>query len=905
MSPHAEQPTSSGDSPAASTRPRRRVRRWLVVAGVALLAYAAFGFLLAPRLLRNVLQDQGSAALRRQVTVADVNVNPFTLAVTVVGLEVADLGAPRLAGWESLYVRLAPWKLLQRTAGLAELRLTRPFGRLALDPSGRLNVDDLLGGEESAPPAQPEARRATLAVALDLLEIVEARLVFEDASRNRAFQTTLGPLTIRLTDFHSRGDIDSPYAFSGSTERGETFSWRGTVLSNPIRSSGTISLAGFQLPKYDPYLRDLGPSLLIESGVVSVGAQYQLEWGEASRKIQLSGLRVLVEDLALARRRDRSRAIQVPRLELSGGEIDALGRVASVAEVKALGARVQARRERDGTVALVEMLERPLARPAPPSAGKDTPAWRWTVGTVALEQVAVEAEDLVPPRVVKLLLAEVNLRLSGLSNRPEVACPLTGSLRWGGTGRASVTGTVWPLGARADLAVQAEGIDLAPLGPYLDGVAPARLAEARLGLTARTTLDAGGAVPAWTFTGDVRLDGLSLRHLSRDEELVGWRSLEVIGADAASARARASVTTVRLTEPRLRAVVFEDGTTSMGGEAPAATPATPPRARGPAGPPWRASMGRFQLVRGQATFTDRSVRPPVLLSLTGVEGRVASLSSDPGVRSTLEARATVNGVAPVTVTGTLNPLQAAASTDLAVVARGVNLTPFDGYAGKHLGYGLQRGKLDLDLAYRTEAPAIHAHAVFRIDQLTLGEATSSPDAVKLPVRLAVSLLKDRDGLILLDIPVEGRTDDPEFRFGAVLWDAVLNVIARVVASPLTLLAALPGGAGEEDLSLVEFAPGSAQLDVRAMRRIKLLAQSLAQRPGLSLGLEPSVDAKANPPALWREGEPVSVAGLLAARHGATRDALVAAGVEPTRLFTVEGGERAPRESGSRVYFTVR
>ena len=319
MSPHAEQPTSSGDSPAASTRPRRRVRRWLVVAGVALLAYAAFGFFLAPRLLRNVLQDQGSAALRRQVTVADVNVNPFTLAVTVVGLEVADLGAPRLAGWESLYVRLAPWKLLQRTAGLAELRLTRPFGRLALDPSGRLNVDDLLGGEEPAPPAQPEARRATLAVALDLLEIVEARLVFEDASRNRAFQTTLGPLTIRLTDFHSRGDIDSPYAFSGSTERGETFSWRGTVLSNPIRSSGTISLAGFQLPKYDPYLRDLGPSLLIESGVVSVGAQYQLEWGEASRKIQLSGLRVLVEDLALARRRDRSRAIQVPRLELSGG----------------------------------------------------------------------------------------------------------------------------------------------------------------------------------------------------------------------------------------------------------------------------------------------------------------------------------------------------------------------------------------------------------------------------------------------------------------------------------------------------------------------------------------------------------------------------------------------------------
>ena len=83
MSPRAEPSTSSGDSPAASTRPRRRARRWLVAAAVALFAYAAFGFLLAPRILRNLLQEKGTAALHRQVTVADVKVNPFTLAVTV------------------------------------------------------------------------------------------------------------------------------------------------------------------------------------------------------------------------------------------------------------------------------------------------------------------------------------------------------------------------------------------------------------------------------------------------------------------------------------------------------------------------------------------------------------------------------------------------------------------------------------------------------------------------------------------------------------------------------------------------------------------------------------------------------------------------------------------------------
>ncbi len=970
-SPHAEPTASDGDASSAPTAPpsprRSRVNRlrWLVVAAAVLAVYAALGFLLAPRLLRNAIQEKGTAALHRQVTVTDVKVNPFTLALTIRGLEVKDLDAQRLAGWESLYVRLAPWKVLRRAVGVAEIHLVRPFGRVALDAAGKLNVQDLLAGDEKAAPAPPEARGSSLTVALDRLEIEEARLVFEDASRRPAFQTTLGPLTIRLTDFRTHGGADSPYAFSGTTELGETFKWSGTVLSEPLRSSGAIAFSGIRLPKYDPYLRDQAPALLIESGTVSLDARYQLEWGAAARKLSLSGLQVAVEDLALARRRDRARAVELPRIEVSGGEVDLLKQVASVKEVKVLDARLRPRRDADGKLAVVEMLQ--LPPPAP-----DAPVWKWSVETVAVERAVVEAEDLVPKRPVRLSLAEVNVRLGGLGDRTDVACPLTASLRWGEKGRASATGTVWPYRARADLAVKAEGLDLAPLGPYLDGAAPVRLAEARLGLAARTTVDAAKAVPAWTFAGDVRLDGVSLRHPSRDEELVRWRSLEVVGVDAASAKARASVKTVRLTDPQVRAVVFEDGTTSLGESRPAqGAGAAPPEAA----PAWRTSIGVVQVVRGKATFTDRSVQPPALLSLTDVDARVASLSSDPRVRSTVDVHAKVDGAAPVTVTGTVNPLQAIAHTDLAIAAKGIDLTPLDPYSGKHLGYGLQKGKLDLDLAYKVEERAIRAGNVIRVDQFTLGEATHSKDATSMPVRLALALLKDRDGVILLDVPVEGRTDDPEFRLGRVIWRAVLNVVVKVATSPFSALAALAGG-GEEDISLVEFAPGSARLEDQARKRIELLAKSLSQRPGLSLELEPTVDARADLLALRRAElerrlrrakaasmrrppaedaidaleispeerprlvaaayassfpgakpaagaapptpaeqearlveamtlKPEEVPSLLAARHSAARDALASAGLEPARLFTVQGGERATKESGTRVYFTVR
>ncbi|HUL61353.1 MAG TPA: DUF748 domain-containing protein [Anaeromyxobacteraceae bacterium] len=988
--------TSGTPSTSPAARPRRRHwRRWLIGAALLVVSYALLGFLLAPRLLRDALQARGSAALHRAVSVAAVKVNPFTLTVTVMGVEVMDRDATRLAGWESLYVRLAPWKVLRGDLGVAEIRLIRPFGRLALGVAGRLNVQDLLEGDGApAESARAEAPRSTLGVALDRLEIEQARLVFDDATRSPSFETTVGPLTIRLSDFRTRGGADSPYAFTGTTEAGETFSWSGTVLSQPLRSSGTISFVGVTLPKYDPYSKEEAPALIVESGTVSLDSRYQFEWGATARRLLLSGLKVAVEDLALARRRDRSLALRVPRIELAGGEVDLLGQVAAVAEVKVVGALLRPRRDADGKMALLEMLERPPARvpPTPPPTGPQTPtrtkqaaapAWKWSVQTVAVEGMVVEAEDQVPPRPVRLSLPEVNVRLTGLAGRPDVACPLTVSVRWGEKGTASATGTVWPLAARADLTIKAEALDLAPLGPYLDDVAPLRLAAAQLGLAARATFDAGGATPAWTFAGEVRLDGLSLRHPVRGEELVRWRSLVLDGVDAASTGARATVKTVRLAEPSLRAIVFEDGTTSMARPAPPTTSTPTPTAAKdtPAsGPTWRTAIGLFHLARGRASFVDRSVTPPALLSLTDIEARIANLSSDPRVRSTVEVRAKVDGAAPLTVTGTLNPLQALAYTDLAIAAKGVDLTPLEPYVRKHLGYELRKGKLDLDLAYKVQERTILAGNVIRVDQFTLGEATPSPDATSIPVRLALALLKDRDGVILLDVPVEGRTDDPEFRLGRVIWRAVLNILVKVATSPFNALAALVGGS-KEDLSLVEFTPGGAELDDAAHRRIDLLAKALAQRPGLGLELEGTADPAADVAALRRTGldrrlreakaaaqrppaspdavvlspderprlvealfrtahpaskaapgqpaaghpaepppsaaameeqllaaqpvDPEALVALAAARTAAARAALLSAGVEQARIFTVEGSQRAAAEKGARAYFTVK
>jgi hypothetical protein len=988
--------TAPTAAPPPPPRPwRRRLLRTAVVLGVLLAVVAVLGFLVAPRLIRNALEKDGSAFLRRRVTVAEIRVNPFTLTVDVDGLVVADHEAPRLVAWEKLHVRLAPWRLLQGYAGVAEVRLTRPFFRAALDARGRLNVQDLLDGDGSPPPPPPPpgpARPRRLGVALDLLEVVEARVAFADATRRPEFESELGPLSFRLEDFRTTGDGDSPYSLRGATEAGESFEWQGTLRSDPLRSAGTIAFKGLRLPKYGPYQVDAAPGLLVERGTASVEARYGLELGTQKPFFKLDGLRLLVEDLWLARRRDASRALELPHLEVNGVDVDVLARTASVAEVKVLGGRVSPRRERDGHFALLDMLEPPPGPPAPPSP------WRWSVATVAVEQLAVDAEDLMAPRPVRLSLSGVRVSLTGLTQDRAVTCPLSATFRWEDRGTVSLAGTIRPFASSGELALEAANLDLRPVGPYADPASPLRLTAGTLGLKARATLDASGEAPRWSFAGDVRLDDFTFRHPRRDEDLVRWRSLALLGVDASSAR-RIAVRVVRLTEPRLRGVIFEDGTTGFGpatgaaaegdgpdqagappdgGSATGPAPAAAARKAPPGPPPWRTSVGLLQVGRGRISLTDRSTQPPVHTALTDLEARVVGLSSDPRIRSTVEVSARVDGAGSVTVSGTVNPLQQDAYTDLAIRSHAVDLSPLGPYAGKYLGYLIQKGKLDLELNWKVEERRLKTGNVIRLDQLTLGEETHSAEATSLPVRLLLAILTDKDGVILLDVPVDGNLDDPRFRLGRAIWHTLKSLMVKLAASPFSALAALAGG-GDEDISLVEFAPGEAALDEAARKRIDLLGKSLAARPTLGLELsgaaDPARDGEAlrrlelerllrrtkaaaqRPPASeeavqvapderpgWlaaayaaafpgpaapapgaRKGEapppttaameaallgtvaipPEALPALAAARAQAARDALLQAGLDPARLFLVEGSERARKEPAPRAYFGVR
>jgi len=285
---------------------------------------------------------------------------------------------------------------------------------------------------------------------------------------------------------------------------------------------------------------------------------------------------------------------------------------------------------------------------------------------------------------------------------------------------------------------------------------------------------------------------------------------------------------------------------------PAASTATA-RPAPQAGPRPTVRVGTVRIASGNVNFTDLFIRPNYTANLTQLVGSIEAIASDRAAPSDVLITGRVDDDTPLEITGKVNPLAPTSFIDLRAIARGFDLPKLSPYSGRWAGYAIEKGKLTADVRYRIEGDRLAAENKLTINQLTFGEKIDSKDATSLPVRLAVSLLKDRNGNIDLDLPISGTISDPQFSVGGLLWRAIGNLITRVVTSPFTLLASLGGGGVEAgELSHIEFAAGASALDDEDRKRLDALSKALVQRPELSIEIAGVGDPRADRDAMQHE-----------------------------------------------------
>jgi hypothetical protein len=840
-------------------------RGWLlIVVAVLGTAYALAGFLWAPRLLRQALIEQIDRNLGVTPGVGLVRVNPFLFKVEISDFSVPDPQGGALLGFRRLVVEVSATRSIwHRAPVFSDIEITEPFAHAKISASGSLNVAALKPRPSSAPPTPSSGSLPELAVMQ--LKVRSGLLSYEDASRPTPFMAELRPIDFELQDF-TTGREGGRFRLSGESLNKERLEWRGRLSLQPLASEGEIWVSNLQAVTIWTYLKDQ-LSLAVSSGVVGFDGRYNFVLTDQPElKLKLENL--LVQNLGI--RPDPASAdwVTLPSLRLRGASLDVRARSLAVDAVELDNPTVNLWLEPGGNLNLSRLtasapaghavaghVPAVLSTPTPGTVAPSA-AWHALVREFRLSNGTLAAEDRSARPVVPLAIAPVNLVLTNASLDEGSPVQLDLDARVNGSGVLKARGTVVASPTAADLAVTLAGFPLASLQPYLARGTSITVLDGLLGgelhVQERPGRDGQGRFLA---SGNVSVDRLhSIDNTLRDD-LVNWDRLTITGLRVQHHPDQISIDTLSALKPYARAIIEPDYSLNIARALKAPGPAPPGGVSGvEAAPPaaaasaaWPVSIRKLAIANGQAQFTDLSILPNFSTGVEALNGTVLGLSSKPGTRAQIDLKGQVDEYSPVTIAGEANLLGAKQYLDLDMVFRNMELTTFNPYSGKFAGYNITKGKLTTELKYRIDDRKLDARHHITIEQLEFGAKTASKDAVSLPVKLAVALLKDRHGVIDLDIPVTGTLDDPSFRLGPLVWKVVVNLLTRIVSSPFALLGKLVGGG--PDMQFVDFAPGSAVPDAVARQKLSALTQALVERPQLQIELPIGIAAAADRPAL--------------------------------------------------------
>ncbi len=617
-----------------------------------------------------------------------------------------------------------------------------------------------------------------------------------------------------------------------------------------------------------------GPEWVLEAAQVTNG---KLHWRDESNLRTTEGqvfdiaARVgkvdgkLAEPIELAEvsyKVDLGERMRIGSMQIRGIKLDLKNHRVDVAEVSNNATRIVMVRNKEGKIEWVSSPVLKTVRTAKQELSDARP-WIANVGKLQVADLAFRMEDQTTRPAAVQIVDGFNLVGENLSTEPGKKGSVNLSSRVNQKGSLKVNGAVQLLPLQTALKIESEAIPVLPLQPYFTDFLNIELTRGQVSNSGELSLQMGKEGLEGGYKGSLTLGDLITVDKVNNADFLKWKSLYFGGIDVRLRPMSVTVGEVALSDFYSRLILSKEGRLNLQDMVRTANPAeskpaeAAPQATATASAeggaakaaPLPIRIGKVTLQGGTVNFSDFFVKPNYTVNVTKVGGRVTGLSSTADTLADLELRGSYANSAPVQVVGKLNPLAAKSFLDIKADVTGVDLVAFSPYSGKYAGYNIDKGKLSLNVAYKLENNQLTADNRLFIDQLTFGDKVDSPDATKLPVNLAIALLKNNRGEIDLNLPISGSLDDPEFSVGGLIVKVIVNLFVKAVTSPFALLGSMFGGG--EELSNIEFAPGRATVDDAGKKRLESLSKALVERDSLKLEITGRADPEADKEGIKR------------------------------------------------------
>lgn len=846
----------------------KKILLWCISILVVLILFGFFG---VPPILKSVLVKKLSVALNRDVSIQKIFINPLSLDLKVQGVVISEKGSKDRFFSMDRFETGVGLAILKGNIALRRIYLKNPYVNIIRNEDGTCNFSDLLekktseetGSAKTSKPPTFSVRGISIENgSVDFLDspykkkhtIREMNLVIPYVSNiAREVKKDVQPtLSLKIND--------APYEIHGRTK----------PFADSQETYFDINIDKIDIPFYLAYLPVKTPVNVV-SGYLDINAQLTFRKDAKDEPtLSLTGKAAItkldVRDMA------KKPLLTLPALRVTIDSVEPFAGKVHLANVSVDSPKINLSRDKKGNLNIPgtetdkkaggkEKKEGDTEEPETVKKEKKS-AFRFILDTFELTRGKVVYHDYSLKDTAKINIDNIEVKGENISLAEGSEGNFSVSLALNKKGTVNVEGTIGinPLVARAKTTVK--NVDIRPFEPYFTDTVKIAVVRGSVHTNGEVTvIGKEKEGPDIRFTGTASMTRFAFVDKERADELFSMDSLYLKNVDFRNNPTKLIIKNVALNDFKAKVAVLADKTINFQNitakrenagekvEQADGKDAGPKKKDKEKETPASIKIDTVTLQAGSIDFHDYSVNPHFNRELSEIGGRISGLSSDAFTTADVELRGKYDHSAPLEITGKINPLSEDLFADLKVSFKDMDLSPATPYSAKYVGYVIDKGKFSFDVQYLINKRKLDAKNNIFIDQFTFGDKVESPDAVNLPVKLAVALLKDRRGQIKLDIPVTGSLDDPEFSVWKVILKVLKNLLTKAATAPFALLGSLFGGG--EELSYVEFDYGRDNLTDANMKKVDTLVKALQDRPSLRLDITGFVDIERDREGLKR------------------------------------------------------
>lgn len=830
-----------------------------VIAVLMYIAYALFGYFLVSPYARDQIVVQLSEQTGRNVVLDELVFNPLALSVSANGFALKDQDETDFVAFDQLYLNFELSSLFRWSWHFGEISLVKPRIRVTQYANQSLNFSDMIAKpsepDTSVEPVEEADDAAIPAVSIASLTIDSGNFVFRDEARATPDELSFNDLSFAVTDFSTRGNggENNSYTFEVSGPRGGRFLWAGQLNFNPLVADGKLALEGLQLQPLVEFADDR-LNFSVPSGEMDFSTHYRYEAGEKLRLTLSDGV-VTLRELQIDDQRDGKRVISVPELVLSSIAVSTIDENVTVGDINLRSPELNVVMEAGGAnlatlfipvdlaagTTATEVGEDSnevgeLASSEPLPETESSSAWTMLVKVFRLNEAVIAYQDNTLREPAAMRIAPFSLTMSNVSPNAETRFDFDGAATIAGSGLFTLAGDGQLVPFALHATVGAETFPLASIQPWLrDGLAVQLPTGELSGQWKLDLLEVGDDVD-FLFSGESAVNNLALKEES-GEPLVAFSQLRIQGMNVDSKASKVELDKIVFNQLVMSSLIDAGGKQVADRIViPIAVPAS--SAQGSSTEQgWRVLIGQLTVADSSVEFTNKSMSPDFRMGIYQLAGSMNNLDSTSSTPARLDMKGKVDKYAPFSAKGTLNPLAQRPVIDIEVLIDGYEMTSLTPFTGEYLGYAVKSGQLTLDTVMKLDDTFLYSKNSIGAANFFLGDKVDSEDALKVPIKLGLAVLRDRSGVITMPVVAKGDLSDPSVSARGLILKALGNVLVKAATSPFSMLAGLAGGA---DLSGIPFSEGNAEVGDDGRNSLTSLVAVMEKRPSLKITLSGSV-----------------------------------------------------------------